>query len=173
MTSRQIDLYENYKSKNWTLTKIAKQIKVSVIKLQEYEDKVIEGEMRINFIQLRSEGLSVEDIAEELNVSQGYIIELIETIKPDVLSNYKTLALDKIQLDNYVTKGKRIEVFGEQFKALKEELLKRDLKNVPTEKLLTLFLKYGEFLKNSEVKIELTRDEYDKYGNKEVEKWSI
>jgi len=173
MTNRQIELYENYKSKNWSLPKIAKQIKVSVQNLEEYEKKVLENELMWKFIDLRSKGFSIEDISEELNVSISYLIELSETIRPDILSNYKTLAIDKIQSDNFVNRGKRIEIFGEQFKAIKEELSQRDLKDVPTEKLLTLFLKYGEFLKNSEVKIGLKRIELNEYGSKQVEKWNI
>jgi len=173
MTNRQIELYENYKSKNWKLPRIAKQIKVSVQKLEEYEKEDLENELRWNFVHLRSKGFSIEDIAEKLNISLSYIIELSGSISPDILSNYKTLAIDKIQSDNFVTKSKRIEIVGEQFKALKDELSKRDFKDVPTEKLLILFLKYGEFLKNSEIKIGLKSVELDEYGSKKVEKWSI
>jgi len=36
-----------------------------------------------------------------------------------------------------------------------------------------MFLKYGEFLKNNEVKIELKREEVDEFGRKDTEKWSI
>lgn len=173
MTDKQIELFEQYKAKKWLLPRIAKQIKVSVRNLKEYENELIEDEQRLKFIELRSEGKSIEDISAKLNISIDEAIELSETIKPEDLANFKAIAIDKIQSNYFVSKAKRIEIFGEQLIAIRNELLKRKLSDVPTEKLLNMFLKYGEILKNDEVKIELKRVEVDELGRKDTEKWSI
>lgn len=173
MTNRQIELYEQYKAKNWLLPKIAKQIKVSVRNLEEYENELFEDKQRLKFVELRSEGRSIKYISEKLSISLDEVIELSETIKPDDLANFKTVAIDKIQTKYFVSKEKRIEIFGEIFIAIRQALQNRSLDDIPTEKLLILFLKYGEFLKNNEVKIELKREEVDEYGRKDTEKWSI
>lgn len=47
-------------------------------------------------------------------------------------------------------KEKRIQLFGEKLEAIKNELDKRDLSEIPTEKLFNLFIKLVTNLKREE-----------------------
>ena len=47
-------------------------------------------------------------------------------------------------------KAQRIELFGEKVQAIKSELDKRDLSQLPTDKLFDLLIKYANVLNNGQ-----------------------
>ena len=56
--------------------------------------------------------------------------------------------MDALQEQFFLTKQKRIELFGEQLNALKDELKERNLSNIPTERLFELLAKYDKILRD-------------------------
>ena len=68
----------------------------------------------------------------------------------DEIANRKALELEALYESYYLMRENRIETFGTMLTKIKEEVEQRDLSDVPTDKLLDLFLKY-----NSQVKEEI------------------
>ena len=99
------------------------------------------------FIEKRAEGLSYADIAVALKVSKPTLIAWGKELQRDI-GNARTLRMDELFEKYAVAKSKRVEVFGERLNAVLAELETRTLANVGTVSLLTLALKYGEFMKD-------------------------
>ena len=99
------------------------------------------------FIELRAEGRSYADIAVALKVSKPTLIAWGKELQKDIL-NARTLRMDELFEKYAVAKAKRIEVFGTHLNAILAELGTRNLANIATSSLLTLALKYGEFMKD-------------------------
>ena len=99
------------------------------------------------FIELRAEGRSYADIAVALKVSKPTLIAWGKELQRDI-GNARTLRMDELFEKYAVAKAKRIEVFGTHLNAILAELGTRNLANIATSSLLTLALKYGEFMKD-------------------------
>ncbi len=97
------------------------------------------------FIELRAKGFSFERIAKELKVSKQTLINWSKELKIEV-ANLKAIELEALQEKYYLTKQKRIELFGEKLQAIKDELEKRDLSDIPTKRLFELLEKYSKNL---------------------------
>lgn len=109
-------------------------------------------------IELRAQGWSYDRIAGELKVSKPTLIRWSRELHLEI-ANARAVALDAVQEKFAASKVKRVELFGETLNALKTELEKRKLDDVPTEKLLDYILKYGTTLKNEATPIEFSRKE--------------
>ena len=99
------------------------------------------------FVELRAEGRSYADIAVALKVSKPTLIAWGKELQRDI-GNARTLRMDELFEKYAVAKAKRIEVFGTHLNAILAELGTRNLANIATSSLLTLALKYGEFMKD-------------------------
>jgi len=103
------------------------------------------AELKEQFVELRAEGRSYADIAVALNVSKPTLLNWSRELEREI-ANAKTLRLDAL-FDKYlVGKAARVETFGKKLQAILTELDKRELKGVPTSKLLKLALDYGDRL---------------------------
>ena len=99
------------------------------------------------FVELRAEGRSYADIAVALKISKPTLIAWGKDLQKEI-SNARTLRMDELFEKYAVAKSKRVEVFGKRLEAIMTELDKRDLSDCLTPTLLTLALKYGEFMKD-------------------------
>ena len=99
------------------------------------------------FVELRAEGRSYADIAVALKISKPTLIAWGKELQRDI-GNARTLRMDELFEKYAVAKAKRIEVFGTHLNAILAELGTRNLANIATSSLLTLALKYGEFMKD-------------------------
>lgn len=106
------------------------------------------------FIELRAKGWSYDKIAKELGKAKQTLIDWGKELE-DEIANLKALELEALYEKYYLLKESRIETFGELVKKLKDEVMSRDLSEVPTDKLLELLLKY-----NSQVKEEIVEPIY-------------
>lgn len=104
------------------------------------------------FIEMRARGASYDRIAKELDTSKPTLIKWSKELELEI-SNLKAMELEVLQEKYYMLKEKRIELFGEKLKAIQEEIEKRDLSDIPTEKLFDLLIKYSEYLKKEGVDI--------------------
>ena len=93
------------------------------------------------FIELRAEGRSFSSIAEELGVSKQSLIAWSREFSFQI-SNLKAIELEAIQEKFSLLKKQRLETFGDNIRRIKTEIEKRSLADIPTEKLLDLWLKY-------------------------------
>lgn len=127
------------------------------------------------FIELRAKGYSYQKIADELGVSKP---TLMDWSKDDQTSkdihNQRTLYLDELQEKYAMTKHHRIAVFGEVLNRAKEELDKRDLSEMSTDKLIAMVIKLSDTLRQDETELELHGDnELPMFGIGEMTKWKI
>ena len=99
-------------------------------------------ETKERFIELRAKGWSFDKIAKELGKAKQTLIDWSKELE-DEIANLKALELEALYEKHYLLKENRIETFGALLRKLKEEVESRDLSDVPTDKLLDLFLKYN------------------------------
>lgn len=126
------------------------------------------------FVELRAQGLSFEKIAKELKVSKQTLINWSKEPEFEI-ANLRAIELEALQEKYYLTKKKRIELFGEKLKVIKEELEERDLSDISTERLFDLLQKYATALKQEEVGIVFKEETglVEKLADfSEVESWS-
>lgn len=98
------------------------------------------------FIELRAEGRSYADIAEEMKTSKPTLLDMGKELQREV-ANARTLRMEELFEKYAVAKAKRIEVFGKRLEAILAELDKRPLTDIPTGVLLKLALDYGDRMK--------------------------
>jgi len=115
-------------------------------------------ETRERFIELRAQGLSFDKISKELRVSKQTLIDWSKSLQEEI-KNLRAIELEALQEKYFLTKEKRLELFGEKLKAIKEELDKRDLNELMTDKLFELFLKFHRILKEEAVPLELEKND--------------
>ncbi|MDF2787671.1 MAG: hypothetical protein K0S80_769 [Neobacillus sp.] len=111
--------------------------------------KVTKIDQKEQFVELRAKGVSYDEISKEIGVSKPTLIKWGKEMQMDI-SNRKALELELLQEKYFVSKAKRIELFGEELLRLNEELTKRNLSEVPTEKLFDMKMKTIASLKQEE-----------------------
>jgi len=111
-------------------------------------------ELKERFIELRAKGWSFDKIAKELGKAKQTLIDWSKELQ-DEIANLKALELEALYESYYLMRENRLQTFGEMLTKIKTEVESRDLSDVPTDKLLDLFLKY-----NSQVKEEIVEPIY-------------
>jgi hypothetical protein len=111
-------------------------------------------ELKERFIELRAKGWSFDKIAKETGKAKQTLIDWSKELQ-DEIANRKALELELLYEKHFLMTEHRLQTFGDMLTKIKEELLKRDLSEVPTDKLLELLLKY-----NSQVKEEIVEPIY-------------
>ena len=100
------------------------------------------------FIELRAKGNSFSIIAQKLGVSKSTLINWSKELT-DEITNAKSLEndalLDKFQLMRH----HQLKTLGDQLHKIRTEVAKRDLSEVPTDKLIMLELKLLETVNNN------------------------
>jgi hypothetical protein len=103
-------------------------------------------ETKEKFVEFRAKGWSYDRIAEELQVSKQTLINWSKAFELEI-ANLKAIELESLQEQFFMTHRKRIELLGELFKKLKDELNRRELADIPTDRLFHVFLKCLSYLK--------------------------
>ena len=106
------------------------------------------------FIELRAKGWSFDKIAKEIGKAKQTLIDWSKELQ-DEIANRKALELEALYESYYLLKENRLQTFGAMLTKIKEEVESRNLSDVPTDKLLDLFLKY-----NSQIKEEIVEPIY-------------
>ena len=99
-------------------------------------------ETKERFIELRAKGWSFDKIAKELGKAKQTLIDWSKELQ-DEIANRKALELETLYETYYLQRESRLQTFGAILTKIKEEVMSRDLSDVPTDKLLDLFLKYN------------------------------
>jgi hypothetical protein len=108
-------------------------------------DDTSKADKKDKFIELRAKEYSYDYIAKELSVSKVTLISWSKFYNTDV-SNLREITRESLREKYRIGRQHRIEVLSEQLSRLKIELSKRDLSEVPTPQLLTLYLKVDAIL---------------------------
>ena len=127
------------------------------------------------FIELRAKGYSFAKIATETGISKPTLISWSQDdeVMRDI-HNLKTLHIDELQEQYVMSKQHRISVFGDMLNRAKVELEKRDLSDVPTDKLISMVVKLSDTLRQDESELELHGDvELPSFNIGELKTWKI
>lgn len=103
-------------------------------------------EQKEKFIELRAKGYSFDKIAKELGRAKQTLIDWSKELEEEI-ANLKALELEALYEKYYLLKETRLQTFGELLDKIKQEIDKRKLSDVTTEKLLELYLKYQAQIK--------------------------
>ena len=98
--------------------------------------------IKLRVIELRAEGLSFAKIAKEANISKQTAVDIVR----ENIDEVTTLQAALIDAERVNQRG-RIEQLSALHSRLREEIEQRDLSQIPTEKLIKLFIKTSETLK--------------------------
>ena len=114
-------------------------------------DDLGKEEQKSRFIHLRAKGNSYARIAQELGVSKGTLVNWNTELEAEI-TQVRSIELEALQEEFFLLKEGRIRLLGEQLKAIQDEIGKRDLSKIKTDKLIELQLRYFEELKSEYVK---------------------
>ncbi|WP_409405708.1 hypothetical protein [Priestia megaterium] len=114
-----------------------------------------DNETKRQFISMRAKGISFDKIAKELKIAKSTLIEWSRTYLTEI-KNLKSIEMEALQEQFYLTKASRIELLGLQLEKIKKELEKRDFSDVSSDKLIDIFSKILEQLKKEESEIIFT-----------------
>jgi hypothetical protein len=105
-------------------------------------------ETKRRFIELRAKGYSFDKIAKELCKAKQTLLDWSRDLDQEI-AQAKALELDSLYESYSLYKEARLKTLGEILSKLKKEVDKRDLTDLPTDRLLDLFLKYEGVVKES------------------------
>jgi DNA-binding transcriptional regulator YhcF (GntR family) len=115
------------------------------------------NEIKSRFIEMRAKGLSIRAIAKDLQLSPQTIsnwhVELEEEI-----ARMKAVELESLYEEFHLLKEHRLKKLGNQLLAIEEELSKRELSDVSTEKLMDLQLKFFDEVRKEHVEPQYLSD---------------
>lgn len=106
------------------------------------------------FIELRAKGWTFDKIAKELHKRKATLIDWSKELESEI-ANRKAIELEVLYEKHYLLKEQRIEKLGNLLNKIINEIENRNLKDIPTNKLFDLFLKY-----NKEIKEEMIEPVY-------------
>lgn len=106
------------------------------------------------FIELRAKGWTFDKIAKELHKRKATLIDWSKELESEI-ANRKAIELEVLYEKHYLLKEQRIEKLGNLLNKIINEIDNRDLKDIPTNKLFDLLLKY-----NKEIKEEMIEPVY-------------
>jgi intein-encoded DNA endonuclease-like protein len=98
------------------------------------------------FIQLRAQGVSYSNISKEIGKSKQTLIDWGKELEEEI-RNLKAIELEAIYEKYFLLKEARLQSFGIITQRIRKEIESRDLSDIPTEKLLDMFLKYNSVIK--------------------------
>lgn len=103
-------------------------------------------EKKAKLIELRGKGYSYDYIAKTLHVSKATLINWAKDLSEEiVLARDENMELLKKQF--HLTIKNRLKLLGTQYKKISRELKTRKLKDIETDRLLTMLLNIDEKIK--------------------------
>lgn len=107
----------------------------------------VSNKVKLRIIELRAEGLSYAKIAEALKISKQTALEIVRDNKDEVTS-LQAMEMEALFDAEKINLRGRVEQLSSLQARLREELAKRDLSKLPTDKLIALFIKTNQALKD-------------------------
>ena len=107
----------------------------------------VSNKVKLRIIELRAEGLSYAKIAEALKISKQTALEIVRDNKDEVTS-LQAMEMEALFDAEKINLRGRVEQLSSLQARLRDELAKRDLSKLPTDKLIALFIKTNQALKD-------------------------
>jgi hypothetical protein len=115
------------------------------------------NEVKAKFIEMRAKGLSIRATAKELKLSPQTLSNWQAELEEEI-AGLKAVELESLYEQYHLLKEHRLQLLGEQLQDIKGELSKRDLSEVPTDKLLDIQLRYLDDIRKEYVELKLLSD---------------
>ena len=118
-------------------------------------------ELKSQFVELRAKGWSYVKIARRLKVSKNTLTNWGAELEGEIAS-LKAIEMEALHEKYFMNKEARIRLLGEQLKEIKDELKRRGLETVSTDRLLEMELKLYQALQAEYVETRpLTEEEME------------
>lgn len=126
-------------------------------------------EIKLRVIELRAEGLSYAKIAEACNIAKQTAVDIVNENIDDV-NNLQAFQVEALFKEKQIDAEGRIEQLTALQARLKEEIEKRDLSDIPTDKLITLYAKLTEQIRSETwtPKFESTEEQEEAKADREA-----
>jgi len=118
-------------------------------------------ELKSQFVELRAKGWSYVKISRRLKVSKNTLTNWGAELEGEIAS-LKAMEMEALHEKYFMNKEARIRLLGEQLKEIKDELKRRGLETVSTDRLLEMELKLYQALQAEYVETRpLTEEEME------------
>jgi hypothetical protein len=115
------------------------------------------NEVKALFIEMRAKGLSIRATAKELRLSPQTLLNWQVELEEEI-ARLKAVELESLYEQYHLLKEHRLQLLGGQLQNIKDELSKRDLSEVPTDKLLDIQLRYLDDIRKEYVEFKPLSD---------------
>lgn len=109
---------------------------------------MIDSETKLKIVELRSLGKSIASIAKEVKVAKQTVVDVCQDMREEVAA-LNAMQLDELYEAEKIGRTERIKNFSSLLAKIKEELDSRDLTEVPTERLVDMYLKTATSLEGT------------------------
>jgi len=104
-------------------------------------------ELKQKLIEMRAKGYSYDRISKELGKAKQTLIDWAKELE-DEISNLKAIELEALYDSYSLLKQNRIQNLGNLLSKVRKEIEERDLSDIPTDKLLALYIKLNEAVRS-------------------------
>jgi orotate phosphoribosyltransferase-like protein len=104
------------------------------------------------FIELRAKGNSYDKIAKTLRVSKSTLLAWSKDLEMSI-DNERNMAMDALVEKHKLARQHQMEMLGIQLNNVRQEMEKRDLSAVPTDKLLAMQMKLLDAVNNNGITV--------------------
>lgn len=111
---------------------------------------MITHETKLRIVELRAKGLSIQRIASELDLSKQTVVDVTKELRDEV-ATLKAVRLDELYEAESLSVEARVKRLSTLLGKLQAELDSRSLEDVPTEKLVDLYLRTQKELEEAKV----------------------
>lgn len=109
-------------------------------KKRQLEEQKQKEQTEERVLSLYAEGQTIEDIASALSIAPQSVVDTLEN-KKEFAQTRRSLKLEKVLKEKRLTSEARAEAIGSLLNKMFEEIQRRDLSDIPTDKLLSLYIK--------------------------------
>ena len=119
-------------------------------------------------LQLRAEGKSYATIAKETGVGKQTALDVCKKYRERV-ATLAALELDELYTQQRITSRDRIEALASLSRRVRNEIERRNLSTIPTEKLIELYLKQEAVLKEEMIEPDFKSSQEQEEGRQSRE----
>lgn len=109
---------------------------------------MVDLEKKQQIVALRAAGKSISKIAEAVGVAKQTVVDVCKDMREEVASLH-AMQLEALYEEQKISTEERIRALSSVMGKIRQELESRSLVDVPTEKLVELFLKTSSTLEGS------------------------
>lgn len=109
---------------------------------------MIDTGTKLRIVELRSLGKSIASIAKETKVAKQTVVDVCKEMKEEVAA-LNAIQLDALYEEQRIGTEERIRNLSSLLAKIKEELGERTLADVPTDKLVDMYLKTATALEGA------------------------